>query len=175
MSALPIPIVRYPNRRFYARQESRYVSLPDIEALVRAGQNVEIRDSQTDEDLTRAVLTRIITEHRPDMMRLFPTDMLHFMLRSNQVMADFLRDYFQHSLTYLDYLQRHSAAALKFSQPMHWVKAWLDGIGPSRAIHGAGGEAAEVARLVARVAELEEELRLLRTAADHHRDGSATP
>ena len=67
-------------------------------------------------------------ERQPEKMRLFPTDMLHFILRSNDVMSGFLRDYFQHSLTYLDYLHRHRAAAKTMTQPMHWVKAWLDSI-----------------------------------------------
>ena len=37
----PTQITRYPNRRFYARNESKYVSLPGIEELVRAGETVE--------------------------------------------------------------------------------------------------------------------------------------
>jgi polyhydroxyalkanoate synthesis repressor PhaR len=132
MSGERIQIARYPNRRFYARHTSKYVSLREIEEFVRAGNTVEIRDSQSDEDLTRAVLTRIIIEHHPDKMRLFPTDMLHFILRSNDVMSEFLRDYFLHSLTYLDYLQRHNPTRT-LTQPIHWVKAWLDGITPGKA------------------------------------------
>lgn len=130
MAENPIQIARYPNRRFYSRASSKYVSLQEIEEMVQSGKNVEIRDSQTSEDLTRSVLTRIIMERQPEKMRLFPTDMLHFILRSNDVMSGFLRDYFQHSLTYLDYLHRHRAAAKTMTQPMHWVKAWLDSITP---------------------------------------------
>lgn len=118
-----IHIRRYPNRRFYDRNSSKYVSLDDIEGMVQAGRTVEIRDSQSGEDLTRAVLTRIIVDRNPEKMDLFPTPMLHFILRSNEVMTGFLRDYFRHSLTYLEYLQSHGTAA-----PVHWVKAWLDGI-----------------------------------------------
>ena len=98
--------------------------------MVRNGQNVEIRDSQSDEDLTGIVLTRIIMERQPEKMRLFPIDMLHFMLRSNEVMSDFLRDYFRHALPYLEYLQRHAKTAIKLAQPMHWMKAWVDGLIP---------------------------------------------
>ncbi|MCO6458928.1 MAG: polyhydroxyalkanoate synthesis regulator DNA-binding domain-containing protein [Pirellulaceae bacterium] len=135
-----VQIRRYPNRRFYSRQDSRYVSLEEIEQLVQAGQQVEIRDSQTDEDLTRVVLTRIILDRYPEKMLLFPVDMLHFILRSNEVMSGFLRDYFRHSLTYLEYLQRHGT-----SGPMHWVRAWLDGIRPRTGTAGAAGEAGEEA------------------------------
>jgi len=118
-----IHIRRYPNRRFYDRNSSKYVSLDDIEQMVREGATVEIRDSQSGEDLTRSVLTRIIVDRNPAKMDLFPTPMLHFILQSNDMMTDFLRDYFRHSLTYLEYLQRHGTTA-----PMHWVKAWMDGM-----------------------------------------------
>lgn len=128
MSTATVSIKRYPNRRYYSRNSSKYVSLQEIEEMIQAGQTVDIRDSQTGEDLTRAVLTQIIIERQPDKMLLFPTDMLHCILRSNDMMAGFLRDYFGHSLTYLNYLQRHSSTATTLADPMHWVKAWMESI-----------------------------------------------
>src|SRR5438552_18976734 len=77
MPDAPIQITRYPNRRFYTRSESRYVSLEEIEQMVRDGKQVEIRDSQTDEDLTRPVLTRIIMDRQPRKMRLVPIKRPH--------------------------------------------------------------------------------------------------
>ena len=132
MSNDVIQIKRYPNRRLYARHESRYISLQEIEELIRKGHTVEIRDSQSGEDLTGQVLAQIIMERHPDKMSLFPTDMLHSILRSNDVMAEFLRDYFQQSLTYLDYLQRHGNTVAQMTRPTHWIKAWLDGHGADR-------------------------------------------
>ena len=120
-----IQIKRYPNRRFYARHTSRYVSLAEIEEMIQQGNTVEIRDSQTGEDLTRAVLTQIIMEQHPEKMMLFPVDMLHFILRSNDIMSLFLQDYFRQSLTYLDYLQKHTGAT-GFVPPTNWFQAWLD-------------------------------------------------
>lgn len=131
MNEEPIQIKRYPNRRFYSRDESRYVSLQDIEQMVRDGRRVEIRDSQTGEDITRPVLTQIIMDRQPEKMSLFPVDMLHFIVRSNDMMSGFLRDYFRQSLVYLDYLQRHGSPTT-MSQPMHWMKAWLDNLAPRR-------------------------------------------
>lgn len=156
-----IQIVRYPNRRLYARAESRYVSLEDIEQLVQDGETVEIRDSQSEEDLTRSVLTRILLDRHPDKMRLFPVAMLHAMLRSNELMADFLRDYFRHSLTYLDFLQRHNPAS-SLARPMHWVKAWLDGIVSAPTNGTPSPDSA--APLTARIAELEQRIRQLEAA-----------
>ncbi|MEQ8785925.1 MAG: polyhydroxyalkanoate synthesis regulator DNA-binding domain-containing protein [Pirellulaceae bacterium] len=126
----PVQISRYPNRRFYDRQSSKYISLGEIEQMVQAGQTVEIRDNQTGEDLTRSVLTRIIMDRQPEKMQLFPIDMLHFIVRSNTMMTEFLQDYFRHSLTYLEYLQRHGNAATRLGTPMHWMKAWIDRIVP---------------------------------------------
>jgi len=168
MAGTPIQIKRYPNRRYYARHTSQYVSLREIEELVESGETVEIRDSQTSEDLTRAVLAQIILERQPDKMSLFPADLLHFIVRSNDAMSGFLRDYFRHSLTYLDYLQRHSTA-VPFHQPMHWVKAWLDGIVPQPSPDQETREtpadpdtgATADHQLAQRVRELEERLRKL--------------
>jgi len=138
MATAPIVIKRYPNRRFYARAASAYVSLAEIERMIRDGKTVEIRDSQTGEDLTRTVLTQIILERQPDKIALFPADMLHFIVRSNDAMAGFLRDYFRHSLTYLEYLQRHGPTPAPLSRPVHWVKAWLDGFNwPAAGAHDA--------------------------------------
>ena len=168
MAKTPIQIKRYPNRRYYARHTSQYVSLKEIEALVQSGETVEIKDSQTGEDLTRTVLTQIIMERQPDKMAMFPADMLHFIVRSNDAMSGFLSDYFHQSLTYLDYLQRHSTTT-PFHHPMHWVKAWLDRITaqqPPAAVKPADTAEPEPAattdaQLAARLRELEERLRKL--------------
>lgn len=131
MPSEPIQIKRYPNRRFYSRSASKYVSLREIEEMIRQGDNVEVRDSQTGEDMTHSVVTQIIVDRQPEKMSLFPVDMLHSIVRSNDAMTEFLRDYFRHSLTYLNYLQRHGSGARELANPMHWVKAWLSGLKPS--------------------------------------------
>ena len=108
------------------------------------------------------MLTRLIVDRNPEKMDLFPSAMLHFILRSNEITSDFLRDYFRHSLTYLDYLQHHSTAT-----PIHWVKAWLDGIRrkpgefdlPEESPPAVTDDRAE--ELASRVAELEERIRQL--------------
>ena len=154
-----IQIKRYPNRRFYSRDESKYVSLQDIERLIQEGRTIEISDSQTAESRTRTVLTQIILDRQPDNISLFPVDMLHSIVRSNNLVTDFLRDYFQHSLTYLDYLQRHSTSAKDLVNPMHWAKAWMDGFKPK---NGSSKQASdEKAQLAQRIEELEERIRQL--------------
>lgn len=53
-------IKRYSNRKLYDTQEKRYVSLRDVAALIRAGEEVQILDHQSGEDLTAATLARIL-------------------------------------------------------------------------------------------------------------------
>lgn len=55
-------IKRYANRKLYDTKESHYVSLPDILELVRAGDDVEVTDSRTGEDLTSVVLAQAMAE-----------------------------------------------------------------------------------------------------------------
>jgi len=160
MTDRPVLIKRYPNRRYYARNTSKYVSLKEIEDMVQGGETVEIRDSQTGEDMTQTVLTQIIMERHPEKMSLFPTDMLHFILRSNDVMSGLLGDYFRQSLTYLDYLQRRNPAAT-LVDPMHWVKAWLESVSSTPGTQDETTPAAESAQLALRVKQLEERLEQL--------------
>jgi polyhydroxyalkanoate synthesis repressor PhaR len=168
MSTEPIRIKRYPNRRFYASHTSRYVSLPEIEQMIRNGATVEIIDSQTGDDITRSVLVQIIAEKHPEKIAMFPAAMLHSILRANDVMTEYLREYFRNSLAYLEYFQKHGAS-VSFEQPTHWMKAWLDNW-PSQptakrapktddnAAPADDREIAErIARLEERIAELEAE------------------
>jgi polyhydroxyalkanoate synthesis repressor PhaR len=162
-----IRIKRYPNRRFYASHTSKYVSLPEIEQMIRDGANVQIVDSASGEDITRVILIQMISEQHPDRIALFPTALLHSILRANDVMIGFLRDYFLNSLAYLDYLQWHGAST-PLPQPMHWMQAWLEGLSPPASDAPAvpcGAEsparaekpdvAERIAQLEQRIAELE--------------------
>ena len=53
-------IKRYPNRKLYDTQARRYVTLEDIAALIREGQDVAVVDHATDEDVTAVTLAQIL-------------------------------------------------------------------------------------------------------------------
>jgi len=53
-------IKRYPNRKLYDTQARRYVTLEDLAALIREGQDVVVVDHATDEDLTAVTLAQIL-------------------------------------------------------------------------------------------------------------------
>jgi polyhydroxyalkanoate synthesis repressor PhaR len=58
----PKVIKRYTNRKLYDTVESRYVTLDEIAAMIRAGAEVKVIDNRTREDLTSITLAQIIFE-----------------------------------------------------------------------------------------------------------------
>ena len=58
----PKIIKRYTNRKLYDTVESRYVTLDEIAAMIRAGGEVKVIDNRTREDLTSITLAQIIFE-----------------------------------------------------------------------------------------------------------------
>lgn len=57
-----ITIKKYPNRRLYDTSKSQYINLEAIKLLVMTGQEFQVVDSKTDENLTKSILLQIITE-----------------------------------------------------------------------------------------------------------------
>jgi polyhydroxyalkanoate synthesis repressor PhaR len=53
-------IKRYPNRKLYDTRARRYVTLEEIAALIRDGQDVVVVDHATEEDLTAVTLAQIL-------------------------------------------------------------------------------------------------------------------
>jgi polyhydroxyalkanoate synthesis repressor PhaR len=58
----PIVIKKYANRRLYNTGTSTYVTLEDLAAMVKKGEDFVVYDAKTSEDITRSVLTQIIFE-----------------------------------------------------------------------------------------------------------------
>ena len=79
----PRIIKKYPNRRLYDTEVSRYVTLEDVRALVLEEIPFQIRDARSNEDLTRAILLQIIMEQEADGEPMF----------SEQVLAKIIRSY----------------------------------------------------------------------------------
>jgi polyhydroxyalkanoate synthesis repressor PhaR len=58
----PVTIKKYANRRLYNTGTSTYVTLEDLAAMVKAGEDFIVYDAKTGEDITRSVLAQIIFE-----------------------------------------------------------------------------------------------------------------
>ncbi len=86
-------IKKYGNRRLYDTGESRYVTLDELAAKIRAGADLRIVDAQTGEDLTQATLTQIVLE-TGHAARFLPVQLLTQMIRlSDDALAEFFSRY----------------------------------------------------------------------------------
>ena len=57
-------IKRYSNRKLYDTKDSRYVTLLQIAEMVRSGEDVQIIDNNTKDDLTEVTLAQIVYEEQ---------------------------------------------------------------------------------------------------------------
>ncbi|MFO0888449.1 MAG: polyhydroxyalkanoate synthesis regulator DNA-binding domain-containing protein [Isosphaeraceae bacterium] len=158
-----ITIKRYPNRRLYDRQSRRYITLQDLEDLVTGGKKIEVRDSRTGEDLTRAILTQILLERHPEKMEMFPVAMLHGILQANDLVLEFLRTYLRQSLAVLEQMQQPTAPLNPFLTPIDWVRAMIPTTLPFSPPRAAEPPASAplADNLALRISELEERLERL--------------
>lgn len=74
-------IKKYPNRRLYDTELSRYITLSDVRELVVKGVDFRVVAANSDEDLTRSILLQIIIEQESGGEPLFTTEVLSKMIR----------------------------------------------------------------------------------------------
>jgi len=72
---------KYPNRRLYDTQSSSYITLADVKRMVLDGEDFEVRDAKTGEDLTRSILLQIILEEESVGVPMFSTETLAQIIR----------------------------------------------------------------------------------------------
>lgn len=74
-------IKRYESRKLYDTEESRYVSLEEIAAWVRGGQEIRVVDNGTNQDVTAQTLTQIILDEGRRGTSFLPSELLHELVR----------------------------------------------------------------------------------------------
>lgn len=74
-------IKKYPNRRLYDTEISSYITIEDVRQLIIEGEDFEVRDAKSGEDLTRQVLLQIIAEHEQDGQPMLSTQLLSQIIR----------------------------------------------------------------------------------------------
>jgi polyhydroxyalkanoate synthesis repressor PhaR len=78
----PIEIKKYANRRLYNTGTSTYVTLEDLAAMVKSGEDFVVHDAKSGEDITRSVLTQIIFEQEnKEGQNLLPATFLRQLIR----------------------------------------------------------------------------------------------
>lgn len=169
MAALPrstkpsvILIKKYGNRRLYDTAGSRYVNLDDLAAHIRAGREVRVVDAKTGQDLTRVILTQIITEDAKEKPTGLPLELLRqLIIASDEVRQEFLMWYLKSAFDTYQKLQdtvqnRLSEVQSAILSPVDMMKRFLGTATPSS---GRSENESELEALRKRVAELETRLR----------------
>jgi polyhydroxyalkanoate synthesis repressor PhaR len=78
----PVTIKKYANRRLYNTGTSTYVTLEDLAAMVKAGNDFVVYDAKSGEDITRSVLAQIIFEQEnKEGQNLLPINFLRQLIR----------------------------------------------------------------------------------------------
>src|SRR5215831_7136318 len=91
---MAVVIKKYANRRLYDTSSGRYVNLDDLAALIRKGEEIQVVDAKTGEDLTRVVLTQIIVEDAKGQPTGLPLELLRqLILASDRAGQEFIMWY----------------------------------------------------------------------------------
>ena len=114
----PLVLKKYSNRRLYDTRNSCYVTLEDVAGMIRSGEQVQIQDAATKEDVTAFILTQIVLEAAKRKNSLLPVPVLHLIIRhGDNALEDFFDKYFQKTIQ--NYLATKKAFDEHFGQ-------WLD-------------------------------------------------
>lgn len=126
-------IKRYSNRKLYDLQQSRYVTLEELERLIWDGKDLSVVDAATGRDLTPITLLQVLLERERGRRSVLPSALLHQMIRHGDAWPKFL----QTSL-------RSTVEGILPSQPEtdRILEAWAArvGIAPPQASRESAGE-----------------------------------
>jgi len=158
MSSTTVVIKKYPNRRLYDTAASKYINLEDIAAFVRDGQDVQVVDAQTGEDVTRVTLTQIIMDDAKQQPTGLPLEMLkQLIISSDRMGREFIMWYLKSAYDAYQTVQSKlhngmSGVQAAATSPINMVKNFLQ----SQMAAGPQPDAsAELQQLRQRIAELE--------------------
>ena len=98
MAAIRI-IKKYPNRRLYDTEISSYITIEDVRQLIVDGEDFEVRDAKSGDDLTRTVLLQIISEQEQDGEPILSTQLLSQIIRFyGDSLQGFMGNYLERSM-----------------------------------------------------------------------------
>lgn len=85
-------VKRYTNRKLYDTQESRYVTLDEIAAMIKSGEEVQIIDNRSGKDLTDVTMAQILYEEQKKQHSQMPLGLLKEIIRSRGgIVTDFIQ------------------------------------------------------------------------------------
>lgn len=152
-----LKIKKYANRRFYDATTSRHLTLADMHNLIIKGYDLTITDSKSGDDITNIVLTQIVLERDPPKLDIFPANVLHEVIRTQQqFLGTVVENYFRQVVQAQKASQERWAGFLTnvlgmpiapgtagFSTPLDWSRVFIR---PGSAANDGGADRAEAVR-----------------------------
>jgi polyhydroxyalkanoate synthesis repressor PhaR len=155
----PILIKRYANRKLYDQGRSRYVTLEELEELIRQGREIRVVDAVSGEDLTSQTLAQIILDTARGRRSALPVAFLHQLIQHGTAWQAFVQESLQSGLAGIVASQREAERALRdWGAQAGW---WPSDHESGTAKPAASSEPSDAAGLKAEVAALREKLREL--------------
>jgi polyhydroxyalkanoate synthesis repressor PhaR len=106
--AEPRIIRKYANRRLYDTEASRHINKEDVRKLIAAGEDVQIVDEGSGDDITRSVLLQLVAEQELGGQPVLSDQMLTQIIRFyDHPMQGMLGSYLQQSFE--SFLQQQSS------------------------------------------------------------------
>lgn len=120
-------IKKYPNRRLYDTEISRYITLDEIRQLVIDGAPFEVQDSRDGSDITRSILLQVISDQEDGGNPIFSTEVLiRFIRLYGDSMQPSISRYLELSLGAFADQQQHFVDNLKqllnSNTPLHTLR-----------------------------------------------------
>ena len=120
-------IKKYPNRRLYDTQESRYITLNDIRKLVLDDTPFEVIDKKSGDNITRSILLQVISEQEQQGESVMSEDFLAQVIRAySGNMPSMVRGYLERSLGMFVEQQQRMAETFRDSVGMDPVSAMAE-------------------------------------------------
>jgi len=88
---MPIIIKRYRNRKLYNTHSKRYITLEEIEGLIKDREEVQVIDNPTGNDITATTLSQIIFELEKNRTGFLPVNLLISLVQSGGNRIDEIR------------------------------------------------------------------------------------
>lgn len=126
-----IVIKKYENRRLYDTSKSRYINLEDVADMIRSGEEIQVIDSRSGDDITHSIFAQIIVESAREEDSPLPTDLLRqLIMASGKAQRRLLRKYIRfasklYDKSQQDFRERTSASRVKPKSPVELIQRFL--------------------------------------------------
>jgi len=120
-------IKKYPNRRLYDTEESKYITLQQIRDLVLAEVPFIVIDQKSEEDITRSILLQIIFEQESETNPLFSNDNLERFIRFYNAGTHMgFSDFIGQGMNFFQQQQREFGKAMEGMTRTNPMTFWTD-------------------------------------------------